>query len=133
MTTQQPNRFTQQAWTTAVGKNTRPSTQPQRIDPQVAHDLTKTWARRNAQDLRYALNECKQVKVNDMERYIPATMSQQDPTVPKLGATYSFSPKPGETWADEVERAEAAGWQSGWFPVKKEHKSWAAAARCVVH
>ena len=59
MTTQQPNRFTQQAWTTAVGK-----TQPQRIDPQVAHDLTKTWARRNAHDLRYALNECKQVKLN---------------------------------------------------------------------
>tara|TARA_Y100000389_G_scaffold202486_1_gene247909 strand:+ start:4646 stop:4873 length:228 start_codon:yes stop_codon:yes gene_type:complete len=51
---------------------------------------------------------------------------------------YSFSSKAGETWADDVERAEENGWVSGW-PLstqakrKVSHSNWAAAAKFNVN
>ena len=72
------------------------------IDNQVAHYLAQTWAKKNARDTGYPMNK------------------------------WPYSLKDGETWADEVERSEKAGWVSGWGShknTKKEYKSWAHAVK----
>ena len=108
---------TQNGWVT-VTKKTQHHTQQ-----RTSTHLAKTWAQKNARDPQYPLNPRSGAK----------QPSQRDQTIPPLGATYSFSSKPGETWADEVERCEAAGWRSGWYSTRREHHSWLAAAKCTVN
>lgn len=51
---------------------------------------------------------------------------------------YPYSSNTGETWADDVERAEENGWVSGW-PLstqakrKVSHSNWVAAAKFNVN
>lgn len=113
MTHQNTARIAHPAWTTVAKRNTlRPQQHKPRIDPQVANQLTRNWTQKNKRDQHYPLNP--------------------------QGHKYPFSSKNGETWADEVEREEEAGWVSGW-PSNTQPKrrvqpsSWAAAAKCVVH
>lgn len=105
MTTQNIHRIAHPGWTTVAKRNTRrPPQQKPRIDPRIANQLARNWS--------------VHIKENRT----------------KITHTYPFSAKEGETWADDVERAEEEGWVSGWPPCTQAKRrvqpmSWADAAK----
>ena len=117
MSSQKTARIVHPGWTTVTRKNARaPRKSCSTIDPQIAATLAKNWAMNIKNDKNHPINVAN--------------------TLRKERKAYPYSQSPGETWADDIERAEENGWVSGW-PLSTQAKrriqpqSWSAATKCI--